>query len=369
MTHPLELQPDGMIPAAARTAQTQGRRYAEREHRYRNPYQRDRDRIIHAGAFRRLEYKTQVFVNGEGDHYRTRLTHTLEVTQIARTIARALGLNEDLAEAVALSHDMGHTPFGHAGERVLRELMHDDGGFDHNVQGLRVVDVLEKRYAAFDGLNLDYEVREAFIRHGGAEVAQTQNEFDPWDGPLLEVAATMAADDIAYMAHDIDDGLYAGILKPEDLHKQELWRQAADIVGFDSFAPALKRAEGVRSLINLLVTDLVEQTRHRLVALNLDSTQSVRKYPDVVVTFSGKIEQERCALKDYLFGHFYRHKHVTDRIKEAERCVGRLFTRYMTGDLALPSEYQAIADTWGKKRAVADYIAGMTDRFAWEMNK
>ncbi len=369
MAQPLEIQSDGMIPAAARTADTLGRKYAETEHAYRTPYQRDRDRIIHAAAFRRLEYKTQVFVNGEGDHYRTRLTHTLEVTQIARTIARTLAINEDLAETVALSHDLGHTPFGHAGERVLDEMMHDAGGFNHNTQGLRVVDVLEKRYAGFDGLNLDFEVREAFVRHGGAEVAQTQDEFDPWDGPLLEIAATIAADDIAYIAHDIDDGLYSGILKAEELRDLSLWQRATEVDGFDAFSPALKRAEGVRRLINLLVTDLVEHSRERIEKMQLDSTAKVRKYPDVVVTFSGAVEQERSILQAYLFENFYRHKYVTDKIKEAERCVSTLFGKYLSGVLSLPEEYQHIARQWGHKRAIADYIAGMTDRFAWELDK
>ncbi|MCC8179360.1 MAG: dNTP triphosphohydrolase, partial [Planctomycetes bacterium] len=207
--YPIQPQPDGLIPAAMRWSKSRGRPHNEDEHAFRNPFQRDRDRIIHAAAFRRLEYKTQVFVNGEGDHYRTRLTHTLEVCQIARTIARALGLNEDLAEAVALSHDLGHTPFGHAGERKLDELTRDIGGFNHNAQGLRVVDILEKRYAEFPGLNLTFEVREGFVRHGGPKVAAKYPEFSPSDAPLLEVAVTLAADDIAYLAHDIDDGLYS----------------------------------------------------------------------------------------------------------------------------------------------------------------
>ena len=363
---PLSPFSDGLLPAAMRVADTAGRRHGEPEHPFRNPFQRDRDRIIHAAAFRRLEYKTQVFVNGEGDHYRTRLTHTLEVTQIARTMARALGLNEDLAEAVALSHDLGHTPFGHAGERLLNDLLADCGGFNHNAQGLRVVDRLEKRYAAFDGLNLSREVREGFVRHGGRHVAAMMDEFAPDDNPLLEVAVTMAADDIAYIAHDIDDGLYSGILQSRELVGQELWRRATDVAHFGEFSTSLQRAEGVRRLINLLASDLVESTRANIARMGLDTTQKVRQSPTEAVEFSVEVEKNKSALKAFLFANLYRHPNVMSVMADAQEKLRFLFGVYAGDAKKMPLEYQKIADIEGIPRAVADYVAGMTDRFVRE---
>ena len=357
---------DGLLPAAMRVGETRGRRHREPEHSFRNPFQRDRDRIIHAAAFRRLEYKTQVFVNGEGDNYRTRLTHTLEVCQIARTIARALHLNEDLAEAVALSHDLGHTPFGHAGERLLDRLLSGCGGFNHNAQGLRVVDMLEKRYAAFPGLNLSYEVREAFVRHGGPSVGRVYPEFPVSDSPLLEVAATLVADDIAYMAHDIDDGLYSGILRPDDLAGQELWRRSTDVEGFASFSGPLKRTEGVRRLINLLVGDVVALSRDNIRRLALDSVDAVRTAPEKIIDFSSEIEKHRLELKQFLFVNFYRHPSVMQVMNEAQKLLEHVFDYYAEDSGRLPSEYGKIAVGEGIMRAAADYVAGMTDRFARE---
>lgn len=291
--------PDGLIPAAMRDSATRGRRHAETEHPFRNPFQRDRDRVIHSGHFRRLEYKTQVFVNGEGDNYRTRLTHTLEVTQIARSIARALRINEDLAEAVALSHDIGHTPFGHAGERVLNELLKDEGGFDHNLQGLRIVDVLENRYAAFRGLNLTFEVREAFFQHSGKRLVSEMEEFRADSAPLLEVAATLVSDDIAYIAHDVDDGLYSGFLKPEQLEEISLWRQATGADGFQNFRPELKRTEGVRRLINSLVTDVVFRSVRAIGEQGYMSPDDVRSGPAGVVNFSPEMEKKKTNSRNF----------------------------------------------------------------------
>lgn len=364
MADPLSIQDDGFIPAAMRTARTRGRRVPESEHPFRTAFQRDRDRVIHSAHFRRLEYKTQVFVNGEGDNYRTRLTHTLEVTQIARSLARALHINEELAEAVALSHDLGHTPFGHAGERVLNRLMEDEGGFDHNAQGLRVVDVLEKRYAAFDGLNLSFEVREAFIRHGGKRIAEKQTEFPSNAAPLLEIAVTMLADDIAYIAHDIDDGLYSGVLSPESLGEQELWRRATDVEGFAGFPASLKRTEGVRRLINLMVTDALENTRVNLVRMNIDSPEKVESYREDVVIFSEEMEKNKSDLKKFLFVNFYRHPNLMKVLEEDQEMLAGLFAIYLHDPEKMPQEYRKIADILGIKRAVADYVAGMTDRFA-----
>ncbi|MDR2392152.1 MAG: deoxyguanosinetriphosphate triphosphohydrolase [Planctomycetota bacterium] len=355
-----------MLPAAQRAAYSRGRRHPEPDHPRRGQFERDRDRIIHSAAFRRLEYKTQVFVNGEGDNYRTRLTHTLEVAQLARSIARGLRLNEDLAEAAALSHDLGHTPFGHAGERELDEILVGKGGFNHNRQGLRVVDILEKRYAAFDGLNLCYEVREAFVRHGGPIVAGTQDEFPPGDAPLLEVAAGIAADDIAYLAHDIDDGLFSGMLEFEALAEEALWRRVASQVDFSNFPPSLRRAEGVRRLINLLVTDLLETTEQNIIRLELDSPAMVRAAGEGAVAFSQKAEEQRKSLQDFLFRNLYRHPEVTAIMEAARDKLRQLFSRYAGDPGTLPEEYRAIAARDGAYRAAADYVAGMTDRFAGE---
>lgn len=358
---------DNLIPAAMRDATTRGRRHSEIEHPYRSPYQRDRDRVIHSAHFRRLEYKTQVFLNGEGDNYRTRLTHTLEVTQIARSIARALHLNEDLAEAVALSHDLGHTPFGHAGERVLNELMADCGGFNHNAQGLRTVDVLETRYAAFEGLNLTYEVREAFVRHGGGEVARLAPEFPPDAAPLLEVAATLAADDIAYLAHDIDDGLYSGILEPEVLEGTALWLEMMEEdPAFEHFSPELQRTEGVRRIINMLVTDLITSTRANIERMELSEPAAVLAAKKNIVTFSDRVERKKNLLKDYLFRNFYRHPNVMKVMNEAQGMLRDVWEFYVAAPEKMPMEYRKIADSAGMKKAATDYVAGMTDRFARE---
>lgn len=366
MPDPLAPEQDGLLPAAMRASDTRGRQFIEEEHSFRNPFQRDRDRIIHAAAFRRLEYKTQVFVNGEGDNYRTRLTHTLEVTQIARTIARELRLNEDLAEAVALSHDLGHTPFGHAGEDELNTLMKEHGGFDHNAQGLRVVDILEKRYAAFGGLNLTYEVREAFIRHGGHRAAAGQKEFPVGSSPVLEVAVTLAADDIAYIAHDIDDGLFSGLVNGEELEKQEIWCMAVAVPGYPGWRDSLKRTEGVRRLINLLVTDLIRQSRDNIRIKNLDKVEKVRKFPKKVIDFSEEVDKLTRRLKGFLFANFYRHPNVMAVMKEARKKLSGVFQRYVNAPELLPADYKRIADREGIHRAAADYVAGMTDRFATE---
>lgn len=358
-----------MLPAAMRVARSRGRVHAEPEHAFRNRYQRDRDRILHSAAFRRLEYKTQVFVNGEGDHYRTRLTHTLEVTQISRTMARELGLNEDLTEAVALSHDLGHTPYGHAGERLLDKLLRErgEGGFDHNAHGLRVVDILEKRYSAFDGLNLTYETREAFIRHGGTSCIGIGG-FPENDGPLLEVAATMQADDIAYLAHDVDDGLYSRILDENAMRNLPLWRRVGveQVPDYESLSPSLKRVEGVRRLINILVNDAINSTRKNIERFRLDSPEAVRESGKIQVIFSDEIEKQKNELKAYLYANFYRHSNVMKVMEDAQKKLAFLFGAYVEDAAKMPQEYGGIADRWGIARAAADYIAGMTDRFAGE---
>ncbi len=353
-------------PAAMNPANTRGRRFPEPEHPYRNAFQRDRDRIVHSAHFRRLEYKTQVFVNGEGDNYRTRLTHTLEVNQIARTIARALRLNEDLAEAVALSHDLGHTPFGHAGERVLNVLMAEEGGFDHNIQGLRIVDRLEARYAAFMGLNLTYEVREAFFQHAGRKITPETEEFTPARGMLLEVQATLVADDIAYIAHDIDDGLYSGLVKAEDLDACAVWREATAADCFAGFKPGLKRTEGVRRLINLLVSDAVETSRVNLEQQEYADISAIFAAKTPIVTFSPALEEKKNGLKKFLFENFYRHQAVMTVMGKAQAMLEELWRYYVAEPQQLPDEYREIMEEVGVKKAVTDYLAGMTDRFLRE---
>ena len=360
MHRPLSPLEDGLIPAAQRSAASLGRRHPEADNPGRPPFQRDRDRIIHSAAFRRLEYKTQVFVNGEGDNYRTRLTHTLEVTQVARSIARGLGLNEDLAEASALSHDLGHTPFGHAGERTLDAILADEGGFNHNLQGLRVVDVVERRYAAFPGLNLSHEVREAFIRHGGAAAAASQDEFS------REVAAGMAADDIAYLAHDIDDGLFSGILDLDGLGEEELWLEAVSFPGFAGLPLSLQRTEGVRRLINLLITDVMETAAANIKRLGVDSPRSARASREPVVAFGAEMERRQKSLKAFLFNRFYRHPDVMAVMDEASSRLRRLFHAYADDPGEMPREYRETASREGARRAAADYVAGMTDRFAYQ---
>ena len=361
---------DGLLPAAMRFADSRGRVHAEPEHAFRNPFQRDRDRVLHSSSFRRLEYKTQVFVNGEGDHYRTRLTHTLEVSQISRTLARELGLNEDLAEAVALSHDLGHTPFGHAGERLLNRLLAGVGGFEHNIQGLRVVDVLEKRYAGFDGLNLTYETREAFVRHAGGGYGAADG-FPPGEAPLLEVAVTLLADDIAYLAHDIDDGLYSGILSEEDLRGVAIWSMAGidQVDGYDGLTPSLKRVEGVRRLINILVGDAVCATRENIMALELDSPDAVRRTMADAIAFSETTRTRKEDLKKYLYDNFYRHPNVMAVMENAQEILESLFRAYAGDPGKMPEDYRRSADAWGIERAAADYIAGMTDRFAMDEHR
>ncbi|MHC5056887.1 MAG: deoxyguanosinetriphosphate triphosphohydrolase [Planctomycetota bacterium] len=360
-------EPEGLASYAARPESSRGRVHEESEHAYRAPYQRDRDRIVHSTAFRRLEYKTQVFVNHEGDHYRTRLTHTLEVAQIARTIARALLLNEDLTEAVALAHDLGHTPFGHSGEEALAELMRDDGGFEHNLHGLRVVDRLEKRYDAFDGLNLTYEVREAFVRHRTAydAPADPPEEFPATDQVHLEGQAVCAADAIAYNSHDLDDGLVSGLISEEDLGGLALWRAAEDAVatsGEDH--PKLRRRAIVRHLINRQVTELIENSRRLIAEAGVESLDDVRSTGGWLVRSGEALEAEKREFQDFLHEHLYRHYRVMQTANKAKKFVRSLFEEFLAHAEDLPDDFRERVDDEGLNRVVCDYIAGMTDRYA-----
>lgn len=355
-----------LAPCAQRSRDTRGRAHPEPEHEYRSAYQRDRDRVIHSTAFRRLQYKTQVFVNHEGDHYRTRLTHTLEVSQIARTIARALALNEDLVEVVALAHDLGHTPFGHTGEDALRELMRDHGGFEHNIHGLRVVDVLERRYAAFQGLNLTWETRESIAKHTTRYDHPDVASFDPALAPLLEAQIVDAADSIAYSCHDLDDGLASGLVSERDLAGVELFRWAR--AEAEATAPAAAERRGralvVRLLINRLVSDLVSTTRANIERMGLRSVADVRRAPERPVGVSAELAELKHEMEDFLFARLYRHYYVCRMANKARRYVEELFRAHVADPRILPTEYRSRAEQDGIERTVCDYIAGMTDRYA-----
>jgi len=351
-----------------KSGESRGRRYKEKEHSFRGLFQRDRDRIIHSTAFRRLEYKTQVFVNHEGDYYRTRLTHTLETSQIARTIARALGLNEDLTEAIALAHDLGHTPFGHAGQETLSELMKDFGGFEHNRQGLRVVDKLEKKYKEFDGLNLTYELREGIIKHHTLYDSPEDGEFEPGKSPTLECQVVNLSDEIAYTSHDLDDGLKAGLINENDLKGIELWSSIYDKVAEKCSEEEKIRYETIRSLINLLVTDLVGETERKLKALRIKSVAEVRERENIV-SFSSTWEEKYNLLKQFLLEKMYHHYRVIRMAEKARRVIEALFKVYIKEPKQLPPSARRFLRGESLERLVCDYIAGMTDRFALEEYK
>jgi dGTPase len=357
-----------LAPYAVRAAESAGRVNPEVSHPYRTDFQRDRDRVLHSRAFRRLEYKTQVFVHHEGDHYRNRLTHTLEGAQIARTVSRALRLNEDLAEAVTLAHDLGHTPFGHAGERVLGELMRDDGGFDHNRQSLRVVDLFEERYPGAPGLNLTAETREGILKHGCS-----------WEHPLplptlsaqrsLEAQVADAADEIAYIHHDLDDGLRAEILVEEEVAGNGLWRRARDAVnqslGANTDATLnVRRSRILTSVINELITDLIETTAARLEASGACCVDEVRASAQPLAALSDEVAEDKLVLKRFLLERFYQHPRVRHMTRKAEGVIADLYRVYRADPDLLPTWVVGRRQAEGDARAVADYVAGMTDRFA-----
>lgn len=351
---------------AMRSMNTRGRVYPEEEHPYRSVYQRDKDRIIHSTAFRRLEYKTQVFVNHEGDYYRTRLTHTIEVAQIARCISRALCLNEDLSEAVALAHDLGHTPFGHSGEDALRILMKDHGGFEHNVQGLRVVDVLEKRYSPFAGLNLSWEVRESIAKHNMLSDDPNVKQFDLSRQPLLEAKIVDIADSIAYDNHDIDDSLKAGLITESGLEEVELWRYAKEKVReqYNNLSKEMENIHTIKYLINMEVTDLIEHTQLMIEKMKIKTTDDVQKCKEKLVSFSPEISKKKRELQEFLQQNAYNHYRVVRMADKAKRFVEELFKTFVENPMQLPPEYQKWIEAAGLYQGVCDYIAGMTDRFA-----
>jgi dGTPase len=355
-----------LAPYAMRSSASQGRKYPEPEHPFRLAFQRDRDRIIHCSAFRRLEYKTQVFVNHEGDYYRTRLTHTMETAQITRTLARALALNEDLAEAVALAHDLGHTPFGHAGEWALNPLMEPHGGFDHNAQSLRIVDVLEDRYPNFSGLNLSWEVREGIVKHSGRYDRPQAIEFDPQRAPCIEAQLVDYADEIAYNAHDIDDGLESGMLRLENLEGVALWEESltATRKRYPGLDFPLCRYAAVRYLIDMMVTDLASWVREQIATHRIDSVDAVRAHYPRLVDFSPPMAEKNQALKAALKEHLYTHYRVTRMAMKARKVVTGLFEAYMAEPRQMPPSGRRAAVADSPARIVADYIAGLTDRSA-----
>lgn len=366
-----------LAPYAAHDAQTRGRRHAESIPEYRGEYQRDRDRIVHCSAFRRLEYKTQVFVNHEGDMFRTRLTHSVEVAQIARSIARVLRLNEDLTEAIALAHDLGHTPFGHAGQDALNGCMREFGGFEHNLQSLRVVDELEQRYADFDGLNLTFEAREGILKHCSLTDARRLDaigeRFLTRTLPGLEAQLVNVADEIAYNNHDVDDGLRAGLITVEQLSEIVLFREQREAVQaqYRTLSGARMVHEVIRRMINRQVVDLVETSRNRLEAAAPRDISEVRAGREALIGFGGEMQSLNQELKRFLRHNVYQHHRVYRMASKSQRIIRALFEAFMNDPKLLPPTHQAKVRSSerqfgdpGRARAVADYVAGMTDRFA-----
>ena len=362
-----------LAPFAAHDALSRGRRYQEPKPEYRTEYQRDRDRVIHSTAFRRLVYKTQVFVNHEGDLYRTRLTHSLEVTQIARTIARALYLNETLVEAIALSHDLGHTPFGHAGQDSLNDCMNEHGGFEHNLQSLRVVDELEVKYAEFSGLNLSFETREGILKHCSIKNARDLGDvgarFLKGEQFSLEAQVANIADAIAYNNHDVDDGLRSGFISIDQLREQQLFQKYYEetLKQYSKIENRQLRYETIRRMINAQVNDLINTTNNRLKELNLDSIDTVRKHSSPIVGFSDVMLEQHIELKNFLMKNLYRHEKVLEMTSQAKAVIELLFQQYMEQPKKMSEEFyqKALMCKYkNKARIVADYISGMTDRFA-----
>ncbi len=366
-----------LVSYACDDKKSMGRRYDETHPTYRNEYQRDRDRIIHSAAFRRLEYKTQVFVNHEGDLFRTRLTHSLEVAQIARSIARELRLHEDLAEAIALAHDLGHTPFGHAGQTALNNCMKDLGGFEHNLQSLRVIDKLEQKYADFDGLNLTFETREGILKHcsvfNAKELGDVGLRFINKTHPSLEAQLTDFSDETAYNNHDIDDGIRYGLITINDLLKIEIFREQHELVNKQYPGLDDKRLlhEIIRRMINVMVVDLIDTSRGNIADANLNSSSDVRNHEQVIMAFSPEMNNKKLELKQFLRKNLYQHYRVHRMTKKAANVINSLFEAFIEDPNILPTEAIQHCNTLkerngdkGMARGIADYIAGMTDRYA-----
>jgi dGTPase len=356
-----------LAPYGMRSKNTRGREYPDDEPEYRTSFQRDRDRILHTTAFRRLEYKTQVFINYEGDYYRTRLTHTLEVAQIGRTMARALGANEDLTEAICLAHDLGHPPFGHSGEVALAGLMKDHGGFDHNKQSLRIVTKLERRYPEFPGLNLTWELREGIVKHESEYDIADASAFNPELRGNLEAQIANVADELAYVTHDLDDGLRSGMISTPMLEGIALWEILVEGAGWRAAAlDDLSRHRLIRNLIGMEVTDLVHATDLRLSESGVCSVEELQRLSYNVIGFSEDMHRRNRQLKDFLYANLYRHYRVVRMAVKAERIVSDLFHAYLHEPEILPRHVQSTIAERGLERTVCDYTAGMTDRFAMD---
>ncbi len=361
-------------PWAAKRSNSLGRAHKEEEHSYRLPFQRDRDRIIHSAAFRRLESKTQVYTHlyQEGDAYRKRLTHSLEVAGIGRNVARTLGINEDLAETIALAHDLGHAPFGHRGQDILDDLMRDYGGFDHNTQALRIVSLIEHKYPEFYGLNLTYEVREALAKKGKKQEETLKNEFKQHPNPTLEAQVIDLADPIAYSTHDLDDGMEAGTITSEMLEECDFWKEGVDEIRKTKgkLSGKILRSQVVRYIINSQVTDLIGNTRKKLDELSLKSIEELRNHPYRLAVFSPEMEKKHKALKSFLRVNMYEHSRVRRMEYKARKVLRGLFEAFLDDPALFPApvqKYFQIEKEKGlEKRIVCDYIAGMTDRFALE---
>jgi dGTPase len=352
-----------LAPYASLAGASRGRVHPEDESAYRTAYQKDRDRVIHTNAFRRLEYKTQVFVNTEGDHYRTRLTHTVEVAQVARSIARALGLNEDLAETIALAHDLGHPPFGHAGEKTLNRLAHDIGGFDHNKQTLRIVTRLEKRYPGFPGLNLTWETLEGIMKHE-TEYDVPDAEWEPSQQPGLEAQVVNIADELAYNAHDLDDGLRSGHLTPQQITEVPVLAELLDRLGLaaDSFS-SQDRYLLIRELLGLMINDAIQHTDSVLQERRIKTVLDVRSADVKLVGNSPELTEQLAELKRFLYRNFYFHYRLIRMTRKADHIIERIHHAYVAAPDMLPPSVRAVAEERGLERAIIDYLAGMTDRY------
>jgi dGTPase len=354
-----------LAPYALLSKNSKGRFHHDHEPDYRTAFQRDRDRIIHAEAFRKLEYKTQVFVNDVGDYYRTRLTHTLEVAQIGRTLARALGVNEDLTEAICLAHDLGHPPFGHSGEDALNKLMEQHGGFNHNHQSYRVVTELERRYPQWSGLNLTFETLEGIAKHETEYDVGGTTDFDPNTLGSVEAQIADVSDELAYNAHDLDDGLKSGLITTEQLSELEIWQMLCERLGWSGYSLSeVERHQFIRELVGIMVSDVLKKTTACIEERGIKSVDDVINQKDNVVGYSPDQKKRNRALKDFLYENMYYHYRVVRMKQRAEHYTARLFESYVHEPRQLPNEYQAQIDSMGVHRIIADYIASMTDRSA-----
>ncbi len=360
-----EIEALTLAPYATLSGHSKGREHPEAEQDFRTAFQRDRERILHTTAFRRLEYKTQVFINYEGDYYRTRLTHTLEVAQIGRSLARALGANEDLVEAICLVHDIGHSPFGHSGESVLNSLMADYGGFDHNKQSLRIVTKLEQRYPQWEGLNLTFEVLEGIVKHESEYDIADAADYDPATRGSLEAQICNIADELAYNCHDLDDGLRSGMLQVAQVEHLELWQMLCDSIGWDGrdFDDMI-RYRLIRRMVGLEIDDAIAYTSARLAEANPRSLAELQAMPHNVIGHTEPYARVNRELKDLLYSKLYRHHRVVRMAAKARRFISDLFTEYVAEPAQLPESVQAQLEQRSLHRVVCDYIAGMTDRYA-----